>query len=173
MTRLGRRPVLAAGALLGMPGLALAALAIARQQFASVCGRQWLWVGAFNAVAQYYRFVAADVAPQHGRAIAATLTGGVLAPGWAQRWPITSAETQVAVSFIVVAWRWPGCAGEPHPRRAAASGARLPGGTHARNPRLWLAVLAASSGYALMNLLMTATPLAMRCASLILPPPPR
>lgn len=107
MTRLGRRPVLAAGALLGMLGLALAALAIARQQFAWFVAASGL-VGAFNAVAQYYRFVAADVAPpgQHGRAIAATLTGGVLA-AWLG--PALASHTRLlgpqpfTVSFVLLA----------------------------------------------------------------------
>ncbi|PXX77930.1 MFS transporter [Rivihabitans pingtungensis] len=173
MTRLGRRPVLAAGALLGMLGLALAALAIARQQFAWFVAASGL-VGAFNAVAQYYRFVAADVAPpgQHGRAIAATLTGGVLA-AWLG--PALASHTRLlgpqpfTVSFVwlaVLAGLAALCALVMRipPGALPASGARRPWRTHARNPRLWLAVLAASSGYALMNLLMTATPLAMRCA---------
>lgn len=173
MTRLGRRPVLAAGALLGMLGLALAALAIARQQFAWFVAASGL-VGAFNAVAQYYRFVAADVAPsgQHGRAIAATLTGGVLA-AWLG--PALASHTRLlgpqpfTVSFVLLA-ALAGLAAlcalamRIPPGALPASGARRPWRTHARNPRLWLAVLAASSGYALMNLLMTATPLAMRCA---------
>ena len=173
MTRLGRRPVLAAGALLGMLGLALAALAIARQQFAWFVAASGL-VGAFNAVAQYYRFVAADVAPpgQHGRAIAATLTGGVLA-AWLG--PALASHTRLlgpqpfTVSFVLLA-ALAGLAAlcaltmRIPPGALPASGARRPWRTHARNPRLWLAVLAASSGYGLMNLLMTATPLAMRCA---------
>jgi len=173
MTRLGRRPVLAAGALLGMLGLALAALAIARQQFAWFVAASGL-VGAFNAVAQYYRFVAADVAPpgQHGRAIAATLTGGVLA-AWLG--PALASHTRLlgpqpfTVSFVLLA-ALAGLAAlcalamRIPPGALPASGARRPWRTHAGNPRLWLAVLAASSGYALMNLLMTATPLAMRCA---------
>ena len=173
MTRLGRRPVLAAGALLGMLGLALAALAIARQQFAWFVAASGL-VGAFNAVAQYYRFVAADVAPpgQHGRAIAATLTGGVLA-AWLG--PALASHTRLlgpqpfTVSFVLLA-ALAGLAAlctlamRIPPGALPASGARRPWHTHARNPRLWLAVLAASSGYGLMNLLMTATPLAMRCA---------
>lgn len=173
MTRLGRRPVLAAGALLGMLGLALAALAIARQQFAWFVAASGL-VGAFNAVAQYYRFVAVDVAPpgQHGRAIAATLTGGVLA-AWLG--PALASHTRLlgpqpfTVSFVwlaVLAGLAALCALVMRipPGALPASGARRPWRTHARNPRLWLAVLAASSGYGLMNLLMTATPLAMRCA---------
>ncbi|MFO1235301.1 MAG: hypothetical protein U1E47_09785 [Rivihabitans pingtungensis] len=121
---------------------------------------------------QYYRFVAADVAPpgQHGRAIATTLTGGVLAawlePGAGQSRRLLGPQP-FTVSFVLLAalaglaalctlaMRIPGALPASGARRLAHPCAQPTAVVGGAGRQQW---------HALMNLLMTATPLAMRCA---------
>lgn len=172
IARYGQRPVFIGGALLGALGLALAALGIWRQSFALFTLAGGL-VGVFNAVGQYYRFAAAEAVPLalRGKAIALTLSGGVLAallgPNLA-RWTrdlLAQAFTASFLALAVVALL----------AAALAAGLRLQpasGTAVAKTPSFWpllrradfsLAVVSGVLGYALMNLLMTATPLAMMC----------
>lgn len=176
MERFGRRPVFGAGALIGAVGLALAAAGLHSGSFV-LFAAAGLLIGSFNAVGQYYRFAAADaVAPQHrGTAIALTLSGGLLAalagPALAKLTkdalaPPFLASFMVLVAIAVLgalfaaALRLP-----PAPARSAAPALR-PWREIARNRRLVVAVLGSVAGYAVMNLLMTATPLAMQAAGL-------
>lgn len=172
IARYGQRPVFIGGALLGALGLALAALGIWRQSFALFTLAGGL-VGVFNAVGQYYRFAAAEAVPLalRGKAIALTLSGGMLAallgPNLA-RWTRDLLAQAFTASFLALAVVVLLAA-------ALAAGLRLQpasGAAVAKTPSFWpllrradfsLAVVSGVLGYALMNLLMTATPLAMMC----------
>ncbi|WP_371322396.1 MFS transporter [Dechloromonas sp. ZY10] len=174
--------VFAGGALCGAVGFALAALGIASGSFA-LFALAGLAIGAFGAVGQYYRFVAADaVAPElRSTAISLTLSGGLIAalagPALA-RWSRHLLAPEFAASLGLLAGlallaallarglRLPAKAAQAQPSAAGTAAPQPLRALLAQRSDLRLAVLAAVIGYALMNLLMTATPLAMLCSRL-------
>lgn len=129
--------------------------------------------GVFAAFAAYYRFAAADAAdpPRTARAISYVLAGGVVAgvlgPELAKRTlhlfdpilfagtylfvGVLGAMTVVLLFFLTI----------PKPRASELGGEKRPLSEIARQPTFILAVAAAITAYVVMNLLMTATPLAM------------
>jgi MFS family permease len=173
MQRFGRRYGLVLGAWLGGAGGAgLAALGIATGAF-------WLFtlghllLGVYQAFALFYRFAAAEAAGEalKSRAISLVLAGGVVAAftgpalaDWAQR-------TMPHVPFLAPYALLTGLglvAGAlllriniPVAARAAAATPRRPLNAIVRGRAFSLAVLAGAVGYAVMVLLMTASPLAM------------
>ncbi len=173
IARYGQRPVFIGGALIGALGLALAAMGIWLGSFALFVLAGGL-VGVFNAVGQYYRFAAAESVTVNlrSKAISLTLSGGVLAallgPNLA-RWTRDMLPQPFAASFLALV----GIAllavvlatglrlKPPAPVVASVSMPFLP---LLRRPDFLLAVIGGVVGYALMNLLMTATPLAMMCS---------
>lgn len=173
MASLGRRPVFIGGALAGTAGLGLAALAIFQHSFAlfAVAG---LLLGVHGAIGQYYRFAAADAVAPAGKsqAIALTLTGGVLAAFIGPLLVRGSRDllaTPFLASFLILILTGLLAAAFSWGLRLPAA---LPPDSHAprrplaellRQPKLRLAIAGGVVGYAAMNLLMTATPLAMRC----------
>src|SRR5260370_22879862 len=78
MARLGRRAGFVLGALIGGTGGAISSIAIFRQSFIAFCIGNAL-MGCFQAVAQYYRFAAADAAAPafKSRAVSWVMAGGV------------------------------------------------------------------------------------------------
>lgn len=175
IARYGQRPVFIGGALIGAVGLGLAALGIWLGNFVLFTLAGGL-VGVFNAVGQYYRFAAAEAVSVdlRGKAISLTLSGGVLAalagPNLAQ-WTRDMLPQPFAASFLALV-------GVALLAAVLAAGLRLkqavpvvPTVTRPFLPLLrrldfLLAVVGGVVGYALMNLLMTATPLAMMCSHL-------
>ncbi len=177
MARRGRGPVFAGAALVGAAGLALAAAGLAYGSFA-VFVLSGLCVGVFGAAGQFYRFAAAEavLAAARGQAVALTLAGGVLA---AFLGPFIAGTTRdfsgvpFQASFVVLAVLALLAAGVacllhlPAPEAAAAGAVGpLPRPLReiARQADFRLALAGAVVGYAVMALLMTATPLAMLCA---------
>lgn len=173
MQRRGRRPLFVAGALIGAAGMALAAYGVTIGSFALFAGAGVL-IGMHNAVGQFYRFAAAEAADSSlkSRAISLTLAGGVLAaflgPGLAQITrealaPPFSASflalcgTALVAALLASFLRLPAPAAATAPDGESRTMAAL-----VRQPVFVAAVLAATVGYASMNLLMTATPLAMQ-----------
>lgn len=172
MKRVGRRTGFIIGAGIGVLGTSAAAYAIVASSFGLFCGAA-LVIGSYRAFGNLYRFAAADVAPADfkSRAISYVLAGGVIAgfigPSIAKltRTAVASHEfvgcllamtglaalTAVLVSFIRI----------PRPTAAATAEAERPLSAIARQPKLIAAVVAGAVGYAVMALLMTATPLAM------------
>jgi MFS family permease len=172
MRRFGRRPGFIGGMLVG----ALGALA---QAGAMLAGLFWvLCLGCFlmgfaAAFVHQFRFAAADTASPAFRpkAISWVLAGGILAAvigpqaviftkDWLAPVPfagayLAAAAMMVVAAFILLALRIPW---RPPPPRG--EGGR-PLGVIARQPRFVIAVVCAISAYALMNLVMTAAPLAM------------
>ncbi len=174
MARWGRRAGFMFGSLMGLAGTLLAAGAMFVHSFALLCTGTFV-IGLYNAFAQYLRFAAADVADAYDsrlkeRAIswvlAGGLAGGVIGPEMSkltrEALPITFAGTYVGLSIVAAI----AC--------LIASRLRIPQVAHAgtgptrplkeiaAQPSFIVAVLVGAVSYGAMNLLMTATPLAMK-----------
>lgn len=172
MRRYGRRLGLSVGALIfaGAGMLGVVALRLGSFELFSVA---CMCVGCGNAFAQYYRFAAADSAPEsfRGKAISLVLAGGVVAavvgPELAKLtidWLLPAlyagcyaALSLLALSIVVV------LQGVRIPRLSAEqlSSSGRPLREIARQPVFVVAVLSGMLGYGSMTLIMTATPLAM------------
>jgi MFS family permease len=172
MRRLGRRNGFAIGALIGSVGGLISILAIMIVDFWLFCLGTLLF-GAAAGFAQHYRFAAADVAPLdfRSKAISLVLAGGVAAgilgpelSGVAKDW-ISSYEflgvyivltlLTLSTAGVVMLVDIPGLTEaeakvEPRPLKVIM-----------RQPVFIVAVLAAAVSQAVMNLMMTATPIAM------------
>jgi MFS family permease len=172
MKRYGRRAGFTLGACFAIAGSLLCALAIYVASFWLLC-LGVLVLGAYFAAGQYYRFAAADSTPADFRstAISLVLAGGIVG-GFIG--PETSKLTKDAIaghafagpyfSLIVfalmsmIALRWLDI---PPLTEAERKEEGRPLGIIARQPAFIVAVLCATIGYGVMNLIMTATPLAM------------
>ncbi|MFA6314262.1 MAG: MFS transporter [Sterolibacterium sp.] len=175
MRRYGRRAGFSAGALLGCLGSLVCALAIINRSFLWLCLGAAL-CGGYTAFGQQYRFAAADAAlpSWKSRAISFTLAGGILG-GILGPWASTHTRHMLEPAYLGTYLSLAGIA-----LVALACVSRLnippltalervhsgrPIGEIARQPAYLIAVLAAATGYGVMNLLMTATPLAMDICS--------
>lgn len=171
--RWGRRPSFMMGAALVIPAALLAA-------YAAFTGQFWLFVAALavvgttQAVAQQYRFAAADSVPPDWkpRAISWVLAGGVVA-GFVG--PQISAWTKdlvegraFAATYLVMAGLallavlvlgLTRLAPTVHQERGSYTG--RPTLELLRTPSIFVPMIAASASYALMTLVMVAAPLAM------------
>ena len=172
----GRRVAFFIGTACGMLTGALGALAILRGQFWLFCLATFLG-GLYGAVAQSYRFAAADGASAAFRpkAVSWVMAGGVFAGvlgpqlvQWTMDiWPpylfafSFLAQAGVALVAMVV------LAGvdAPKPEAADMHGGR-PLFTIARQPRFIAAALCGVIAYPMMNLVMTSAPLAMQMCGL-------
>jgi predicted MFS family arabinose efflux permease len=171
MKRVGRRSGFLVGAGIGLAGSIVATAAIAASSFWLLAAGMLL-IGMYNAFGQFYRFAAADAAPADFKAkaislvLAGGLVGGIVGPelskltiGLAEpRFIATYASLAVyslmamaVIAFLAI----------PNPKDEAAEGPARPLGEIARQPVFIVAATCASLGYAVMTLLMTATPLAM------------
>jgi MFS family permease len=170
--RLGRRPGLILGMLVGALGGLVQAGAMALASFALLCVGASL-MGFSAAFVQQFRFAAADTASEAFRpkAISWVLAGGIVAGVLG---PQTAIHTRELLPSVPFAGAYLGAAalmlgaalvllGLDIPRLAdvARGEAGRPLGVIARQPRFVLAVLCAATTYALMSLVMTAAPLAM------------
>jgi MFS family permease len=171
MKRIGRRAGFTVGALIGMVGAAICSLALAAGSFWLLC-LGTLVFGVYNAVAQYYRFAAADAVGAEFKAkaislvLAGGLVGGLVGPELSKL-TVDALATRylgaylsligflVLVVGVVQLLDMPSPAGDD--RRAAVR----PLKEIVMQPVFIVAVLSAAIGYGVMNLLMTATPLAM------------
>ncbi|MDT8878598.1 MFS transporter [Halomonas saccharevitans] len=174
MKRVGRRRGFMVGAALGgaLGGL-VAFAAIALEHFWLFCLGNLL-LGGYQGFAMYYRFAAVDVTRPafRSRAISLVLAGGVVAAflgpwnasltnDWIATVPdggpyLMIAGLALAAMLILGGLRVP-ASGEPAPGEFARPMAEI--GAQAR---FWVALVAAATGYAIMGLVMTATPLSMR-----------
>jgi MFS family permease len=170
MQRFGRRAGFVGSALTAAAAMGVAAAAIASRNFWLFCASTTL-VGFHGAFTQQYRFAASEsVAPEEaGRAISIVLLGGIFA-GWLgpalATWTrhlipagefVGSFATQGAL-YVVAALLLLGLKDSAAPSAREVKEAR-PLREIARQPRFILAVLAATTSYAVMSLIMTATPL--------------
>jgi MFS family permease len=170
MARTGRRRGFLTGALLGVAGGILATLGVWLGSLWLLAAGTFL-VGAYQASAQFYRFAAAEVANEafRPRAISLVLAGGVVAAllgPWLARWGGPLLQTAYMGSFLLLSLVSVLAAGLllglkiPQPAAAAAQGGR-PLTEIVRQPAYLVALFGAATGYGVMILAMTATPLAM------------
>lgn len=173
MRRHGRRLGLSLGASIFAGGGVLGVFALKAGSF-ELFSLACMCVGVGNSFAQYYRFAAADSAPENfrGKAISLVLAGGVVA-----------AVLGPELAKLTIDWLLPalyaGCyatlsllaltiilvlQGVRIPRLSAEqlSSSGRPLGQIVRQPVFIVAVLSGMSGYGTMTLIMTATPLAMK-----------
>ena len=172
MTRVGRRAGFVLGALLGMAGGIAGAAGIWIGSLALLSLGTFL-VGAYQAFAQFYRFAAGEVADDvfRPRAISLVLAGGVvaaLAGPLVGRYGANLFPAEYAGSFLLLALVSLAGAGVlaglrvPAPKEeAGASDAGRPLSAIVMQPAYLVALFGAATGYGIMILAMTATPLAM------------
>jgi MFS family permease len=171
MKRVGRRNGFLTGAAFGLAGSALAALGVMSGSMALLCAGTLL-LGAHNAFGQYYRFAAADAASPDFKAkaisyvLAGGIVGGIVGPEVSKHTrglmqPDYAASYASLFVFCLAAMAVISYLRIPE---AAASSAPQPARRLreiVRQPVFVVAAAVAALGYAVMNLLMTATPLAM------------
>ena len=172
MQKLGRTPVFKAGALIAAAGAGLAAWAIMTSNFPLFCSATAV-LGVFQATAGFYRFAAAECASAETRPIAISwvLTGGVVA---AVAGTLISMYTSELVQGHVFAGSYAAAIIMALANLAVIFMLRLPppvvdkaeGPARSwpellRQPKLVVAMASAMVAYALMNLMMTAAPVAM------------
>lgn len=171
MARVGRRRGFMTGAVINVFGCALAALAMYVHSFALYCTATAV-IGIYNAIGLQYRFAATEVAAPEHRASATSLVlaGGVVG-GFLGPWMTRAGQHLLPSEFLgsfallaltaLVALALQSQVDVPPPQVGAHArdGRRL--GLIARQPAFLVAALSGALGYGLMNLLMTATPLAM------------
>lgn len=175
MARIGRKASFLFGVMIAMLGAAISSYAIIQQRFdLFVLGSVLL--GVFSGFANFYRFTAADnVDREHkSRAISYVLAGGVLAaiigPNLANHTRDIISDASFAgsyasiivlyiLSFILLSFLK-----LPKPQHNAPLPSALPARPLRiimRQPRFIIAIICGMLGYAVMTLVMTATPLAM------------
>ncbi len=171
MKRMGRRSGFLTGALFGLLGSLTAALAMGIGSFALLCVGTAL-LGAYNAFGQYYRFAAADAAPPDFKAkaisfvLAGGLVGGLVGPEVSKHTidllgPRYLGAYASLFFFCLLAMAIISRLAIPEPKDDGTQEPARPLGAIAAQPTFVVAVMSGALGYATMNLLMTATPLAM------------
>jgi len=173
MRRIGRRPGFMLGACFGILSGLVAALAVYEQNFLLFLFGTFLQ-GTYQAFAQVYRFAAADIASPgyRSRTISIVLLGGVAG---AVAGPLIVMNTKLLLAPVLFAGSYLASSALsvaallllllvdiPHHREEANDDEETrPLRVILAQPRLIVAMLCGMMSYGLMNLLMTATPLAM------------
>jgi MFS family permease len=172
MKRVGRQRGLTMGTLWGIVGALICATAIGFQSFWLLCFGTLVF-GVYNAHGQYYRFVAADVAPGNFKStaislvLAGGLVGGIIGPT-TSRWtigllgPKFMAAYLALIGFAVLTMLILRFIRIPTPSAAEAAATGRPLREIAAQPKFIVAVLSGAIGYGVMNFLMTSTPIAMQ-----------
>lgn len=176
MAKVGRRRGFMAGALVNVLGCAIAVVALLQGSFVLYCVATAV-IGIYNAVGLQYRFAATEAAApaDKARAISLVLAGGIvggfLGPA-ITRWGQHMFATPFLGSFVmlagvaILALAVQSLVNVPKPSAEERSGGGRPLREIIRQPVFIVAALSGGLGYGLMNLLMTATPLAMSFCSL-------
>jgi MFS family permease len=171
MAKVGRRMGFMAGALINVGGCALAALAIAMRSFPLYCLATAV-IGVYTAIGLQYRFAAAEVsAPKDKpRAISLVLAGGIvggfIGPESVRR-AVDLFPTPflggflVLAAYAIAALAVQSTVHVPKPTIEESAGGGRSLSAIVRQPVFIVAALSGGLGYGLMNLLMTATPIAM------------
>jgi MFS family permease len=172
MHRIGRRLGFLVGTALGVLGALLAMLAIFQSSFILLCLGTTL-LGSANAFSQYYRFAATDTATPDFRptAISLVMAGGVVAavigPNYAilsKDWlaPHTFAGAYLAmISLFLLGALAIAFIDIPTPTAAERKDTGRPLKEIVLQPKFAGAALCSTLGYAIMNLVMTSSPLAI------------
>jgi MFS family permease len=175
MARWGRRAGFMFGSGMGIVGTSTAAFGMLTGSFVLLCLGTFC-TGVYNAFAQYLRFAAADVADAYDPALkeraiswvlAGGIAGGLIGPELSKH-TVNLLPAAFAASYLVLA-AVALLAGSVASRLAipqavisASAAAARPLGRIARQPAFVVAVAVGAISYGSMNLLMTATPLAMK-----------
>jgi predicted MFS family arabinose efflux permease len=172
MQRLGRKPIFLVGAGVSIIGAILAVWSIVNSNFQAFCFATALQ-GVFQATSGFYRFAAAEAADDENKSIAISwvLTGGVVA---AVAGTLISNYTSDLISPFAFAGSYAAAAvlalinaavilflRIPKPATSFAGGEARSWPELLRQPRMIVAMASAMIAYALMNLMMTAAPVAM------------
>ena len=172
MGKIGRKPGFMLGASMAFAGAMIAVYALFERQFALFCLATFLF-GSYQAFVQYYRFAAADRATEafRAKAISWVLAGGI---GGSVFGPVIMIYTKELMSPVLFAGSYLAsgflalCAFAlislidiPVYRPVHDEGSGRPLAVILRQPRLIVAILTGMVSYGVMNLLMTATPVAM------------
>lgn len=171
MARLGRKRGFMLGNIVGLVGALVAVQALMSERFGLFLLATWL-IGIGIGFGQLYRFAAVEAAPAHlrDRAIGLVMGGGVLAAfagPWLARVSRELGEVPFLGSFAGLAAIYALAlvvlilTQLPPASRTHGEGTALPMGRIVRQSGFIVAVSAAMVGYGVMNLAMTATPLAM------------
>lgn len=172
MAKAGRRIGFLAGALSGATGGAIAAVGLMQGSLALLCVGTF-FIGAYQAFAQFYRFAASEAADDafRPRAISYVLAGGVVAAllgpllGRLGAPLLEPAYTGSFLILAVVSLMGAGTLLAFRPPPARHEQAEIPRGRHwtevVRQPSYLVALFGAATGYGVMILAMTATPIAM------------
>jgi len=172
MARAGRRPGFVTGALMGMAGGIIAALGIWIGSLALLSFGTFL-VGVYQGFAQFYRFAAAEVADTdfRPRAISLVLAGGIVAallgpmlgrvggpllePAFVGSFLLLALVSLLAAALLL------GLHTPAAQQSEANTSDARPLMTIILQPAYLVALFGAATGYGIMILAMTATPLAM------------
>jgi MFS family permease len=172
MRRIGRRAGFLIGAGVGVAGSVLAAAGLQQQSFVIFVFAHLL-LGSYQGFANYYRFAAAEaVAPDHvSRAIAWVVAGGIVAAflgpqlgQWGRDWLIGSGlfvgsfVAQASLSLIALMLL---AFVQLKPVAIVSGSTARPLREILAQPALRASVFGAGVGYAVMLMVMTATPLAI------------
>ena len=172
MARVGRRTGFLCGTLLGVAGGLVAAFGISSASLPALALGTFL-VGNYQAFAQFYRFAASEVADEafRPRAISLVMAGGVVA---ALAGPMLARlggpilQPEYLGSFLILAVVSLVAAGVllglhvPAPAQAVVeNGKGRPWQQVIRQPAYLVAIFGSATGYGIMILAMTATPIAM------------
>lgn len=171
MARVGRRYGFMTGSVIAIVGSATCALGLWLSSFSLFCLGTAI-VGVYNAFGLQYRFAAAEVAAPQFKATAISLVlaggiaGGFLGPEaskWAKDlWPVPFLGSFLVLGAIaLIALAVQAQVNVPPPSAEERRGGGRPLSQIVRQPVFIVAAASAAIGYGIMNLLMTATPLAM------------
>ena len=172
MKQIGRRAGFTIGALCAIIGSLMCGAAVYAKNFWMLCAGV-LVLGVYYAAGQYYRFAAADAAPLDfkSKAISLVLAGGIvggfvgpetskltigLVAGHTYVGPYFSLMVYALLAILLLRWLHIPPLSESERKEAGRPLAVI-----ARQPAFMVALLCAMICYGVMNLLMTATPLAM------------
>jgi MFS family permease len=171
MRRAGRRAGFLTGAMFCIVGGAICAVATSMGSLALLCVGT-LVLGVYNAFGQYHRFAAADAAEPSFKAkaisyvLAGGLVGGIIGPEISKYTRELAATPYVAsyaslCIYAVVSMAVASRLDIPRGQESNAHDGGRPLSVVMAQPVFVVAAGVAALGYATMNLLMTATPLAM------------
>ena len=172
MGKLGRKLGFMLGAVLAFFGAMLAIYSLYEQSFVLFCCATLL-LGSYMAFTQYYRFAAADRATENfrGKAISWVLIGGIGGSIFGPLIVIYSRETLSPVMFAgtfvasailaLCAFALISLIDIPVVKESKDDRPTRPLSVILKQPRLIVAIITGMVSYGVMNLLMTATPIAM------------
>jgi MFS family permease len=171
MQRIGRRSGFLVGTLFGFIGGAIATYGVYIHSMTLLCIGTFV-LGIYGAFGQFYRFAAADAASASFKAnaislvVAGGLVGGIVGPALS-KWTRNLAATEFLASYaslMVFCLLTALLLSQLRISETKASASAVPPrplSEIAFQPVFIVAVISSAFGYGVMNLLMTATPLAM------------